>query len=213
MTQNKIIRIDPVPEHFAVTWMLGSLCNYDCMYCAPEWHDTTSRPHDLETMKQAWRNIHEKSQVRGLPFKISITGGEPTANKNFLPLIQWLRENYADIGWIGVTTNGSASLRYYKNLTEFVEAITFSTHSEFIHESEFFKKVLVLDRMMVRPVKSFHVSIMNEFWNQDRIKMYDQWLTEHDISHTIDEIDYSQRIREDFVTKGTLDFERIQKSS
>jgi hypothetical protein len=61
--------------------------------------------------------------------------------------------------------------------------------------------------------KFLHVAIMNEFWNQDRIKMYDQWLTEHDISHTIDEIDYSQRIREDFVTKGTLDFERIQKSS
>lgn len=213
MDSRKIIRIHPIPEHFAVTWMLGALCNYDCMYCDNEWHDTTSRPHDLPTMQQAWRNIYEQGRTRGLPFKISFTGGEPTANKNLLPMIQWLRQNYSDIEWIGVTTNGSASLNYYKKLTKVVESITFSTHSEFMHESKFFEKVLTIDRMLVRPRKSLHVSIMNEFWNQERIKMYVEWLTENNISHSVDEINYSHRIREVPVNKGILDFEQIRKSS
>ena len=138
---NKIIKIEPVPKYYSITWMLGAFCNYNCSYCPDELHDTTSRPHDLDTMKTAWKNIHTKTNHLKLKYKICFTGGEVTANKNFLPFIKWLRSEYSDVSMILITTNGSASLNYYQRLTNYVEAISFSTHSEHMNEQEFFHKV------------------------------------------------------------------------
>ena len=81
---------------------------------------------------------YDKTKHLELPYKISFTGGEVTANRNFLPLVQFIREHYT-IQQIVVTTNGSASTNYYLRLAELVEAISFSTHSEFWDEDKFFK--------------------------------------------------------------------------
>jgi MoaA/NifB/PqqE/SkfB family radical SAM enzyme len=197
-----IVRVTPVPDYFSLTWMLGSRCNYDCMYCPTELHDSTSRPHDLATMKQVWHNIYEKTQNKDLPYKISFTGGEVTANKNFLPLVKWLRDTYADIAMILLTTNGSASQRYYLDLSRYVESISFSTHSEFMEEQRFFDTVTALDQIMIRPQKSVHVNIMNEHWNQDRIELYKTWLDQHNISYTVNQIDYTHATRTYILKQG-----------
>jgi len=208
----KIIQIEPTVKTFSITWMIGSRCNYDCMYCPTSLHDNTSVPHSLETMQTAWRNIYTKSKNLGLNYKISITGGEITANRNFLPFIQWLRTNYAEINEIHVTTNGSASLGYYQNLAQIVESICFSTHSEFIDEKKFFQKALLINKLMVRPAKSFHVNVMNEYWNQDRIILYKKLLEENAISYSINEIDYSLKNRDFIKTESKLNFHEIRKS-
>ena len=197
-----IVRVTPVPEYFSLTWMLGSRCNYECMYCPTELHDSTSRPHDLETMQQAWRNIHNKTQHKNLPYKISFTGGEVTANKNFLPLVEWLRTTYPDIAMILLTTNGSASQRYYEKLAKVVNSISFSTHSEYMDEQRFFDTVLAVDRLMIRPAKSVHVNIMDEHWNQDRIRLYQQWLTKHNISYSVNQINYTKATRTYILDQG-----------
>ena len=197
-----IVRVTPVPEYFSLTWMLGSRCNYDCMYCPTELHDSTSRPHDLATMQQVWRNIHNKTQHKNLPYKISFTGGEVTANKNFLPLVEWLRTNYPDIAMILLTTNGSASQRYYEKLSGVVDSISFSTHSEYMDEQRFFNIVVAVNQLMVRPAKSVHVNIMNEHWNQDRIKLYQKWLTNHNISHSVNTINYTTATRTYILDQG-----------
>jgi molybdenum cofactor biosynthesis enzyme MoaA len=197
-----IVRVAPLPEYFSLTWMLGSRCNYDCMYCPTEVHDSTSRPHDLATMQQTWRNIHSKTQHKNLPYKISFTGGEVTANKNFLPLVEWLKHTYADVAMILLTTNGSASQRYYEKLAGLVDSISFSTHSEYMDEQRFFNTVLAVDQLMVRPAKSVHVNIMDEHWNQDRIALYQQWLTQHNISYTVNQIDYTTATRTHILDQG-----------
>ena len=145
-----IIRVTPVPDYFNITWMLGSRCNYDCMYCPTELHDMTSRPHDLKTMQQVWKNLYEKTKDKNLLYKISFTGGEVTANKNFLPLIEWLRATYQNISMILITTNGSASLRYYTKLAKSIESISFSTHSEFMNEQDFFDKAKLFPKGSTR---------------------------------------------------------------
>ena len=197
-----IVRVTPVPEYFSLTWMLGSRCNYDCMYCPTELHDSTSRPHDLVTMQEVWRNIYCKTQHKNLPYKISFTGGEVTANKNFFPLVEWLRTNYPDIAMILLTTNGTASQRYYEKLAKVVNSISFSTHSEYMDEQRFFDTVVAVDRMMLRPTKSVHVNIMNEHWNQDRIKLYQQWLTQHNISYSVNQINYATATRTYILDQG-----------
>jgi MoaA/NifB/PqqE/SkfB family radical SAM enzyme len=189
---NKIIKIEPFQKYFSVTWMLGAFCNYSCSYCPPELHDTTSRPHDLDTMQNVWRNIYTKTQHLGLEYKISFTGGEVTANKNFLPLIEWLRNNYTDIAQILLTTNGSASANYYAKLAALVESISFSTHSEFMVEEEFLAKAIKINPIMVRPNKSFHVNIMNEHWNQEGIERYKLVLDQHKISYSVNEVFYGK---------------------
>ncbi len=192
---DKIIKIEPIPKYFSITWMLGSFCNYDCMYCPPELHDTTSRPHDLDTMKTVWQNIYQKTNNQNLPYKISFSGGEVTANKNFLPLIEWIRNNYNDVTMIVITTNGSASTGYYLKLAEYVEAISFSTHSEFMDEDKFFITAKELNKVMVRPTKSFHVNIMDEFWNREGIERYKKILEENNISYSVNEVEYKYQTR------------------
>lgn len=194
-----IIRVEPVPKYFAITWMLGARCNYDCMYCPTEAHDNTSEPHDLDTMQRAWKNIYEQGRKHNLPFKIAFTGGEVTANYNFLPLVEWLRAEYPEIAMILVTTNGSASTNYYLKLATVVESISFSTHSEYMNEQRFFSTVEAVNAVMPRPDKSVHVNIMNEYWNQERIPVYQKWLDQRGISHSVNEIDYSFKIREEHI--------------
>lgn len=189
---SKIIKIDPLPKYYSITWMLGSFCNYNCNYCPTELHDTTSRPHDLETLKTAWQNVYQKTQHLGLKYKISFTGGEVTANKNFLPFLEWLRSNYADVAMALLTTNGSASANYYIKLARVVESISFSTHSEFMDEKEFFEKTVKVNSVMIRPHKSFHVNIMNENWNAEGITRYKSFLDKHNISYTVNEIFYAK---------------------
>lgn len=192
---SKIIKIEPLPKYYSITWMLGAFCNYDCMYCPPEYHDITSRPHGLEDMKITWQNIYEKTKNQNLSYKISFTGGEVTANKNFLPFLEWLRSEYADIAMVVLTTNGSASVNYYIKLAQVVESISFSTHSEFMDEEKFFETVIAVNSLMIRPKKSLHVNVMDEYWNQEGIARYKQVLDAHRVSYSINEINYSYQTR------------------
>ena len=191
---NKIIKIESIPKYYSITWMLGSFCNYSCSYCPDEFHDTTSRPHDLDTLKTSWRNVHQKTQHLGLKYKISFTGGEVTANKNFLPFVEWLRLEYVDIAMIVFTTNGSASANYYIKLAKVVESISFSTHSEFMNEEEFLNKTVKVNSVMIRPFRSFHVNIMDESWNTEGIARYKTFLDKHKISYTVNEIFYAKQV-------------------
>lgn len=200
---SKIISVSPTQPLFSITWMLGSRCNYDCMYCPTELHDNISTPHDLETMKTVWQNIYQQAISRKLLFKIAFTGGEVTANKNFLPLIKWLRDTYKDIKHIAVTTNGSASLNYYLKLANNVESISFSTHSEHMDEKDFFDKSQALDKVMIRPQKSFHVNVMDEYWNLDRIELYKKWLVDHNISYSLNTINLDRKTRDFPILKGS----------
>ncbi len=198
---NNIIAIRPVEKVFSITWMLGRRCNYDCMYCPEELHDKFSRHHDLNKLKEAWKNMHQQTGAKKLPYKISFTGGEVTANKNFLPFVSWLKENY-NVSSILITTNGSAGLKYYEKLTNYVDAISFSTHAEFMNEKVFFQKVVALNKIMIRPKKSFHVNIMDEYWAKERIKLYEKFCIKNKVSFSINEIDYDKKTREEVLNNG-----------
>ena len=193
----------------ALTWMIGARCNYDCMYCPSELHDKTSAHPGLEKLKTAWQSFYQKTKDQQLPYKISFTGGEVTANKSFLPLIEYLKLGNFKVDQIFITTNGSASLNYYKQLAKLVNGISFSTHSEFIKEQDFFNKVKAIDQLMIRPDRSVHVNIMNEFWNQDRIKLYTKRLVAMNISHSVNEIDYSKQTRTEPTMTGIYNLEQV----
>lgn len=186
----KIIRVEPTTPMVLLNWMIGSRCNYACSYCPPDTHDDFSPHPDLEKLKQAWHNFSSKTQHLGLPYKITFTGGEVTANRSFLPLIKFLRENNFNIGQLIVTTNGSASTAYYLRLAKLVDAISFSTHSEFWDENKFFETVIAINKVMVRPEKSCHINIMDEPWDRKNFPRYQELLDQHNISYSINKIHF-----------------------
>ena len=209
MLEPKIIRVRPTTPMISLTWMIGARCNYDCMYCPTDLHDDTSTHPDLEKLQTAWQSFYSKSRTAGLPYKISFTGGEVTANKSFLPLIQYLRAGDFNLGQLLVTTNGSASEKYYLKLAKLVDAISFSTHSEFFNETEFFSKVVAVDHVMLRPEKSVHVNIMDESWNRHRLQIYKDFLSSNNISHSVNTIDYSQQTRSAPILQGKLNLDKV----
>lgn len=200
----RIIRVTPTEQYFSINWQLAVRCNYDCMYCSPMWHDDHSQHHDLDTMKQAWSNIFEKTSKQNLRYKIAFTGGELTSNKHFLPFVTWLRKEYDQhIFKLLATTNGSANLKYYQKMFQALDNIAFSVHSEHINEEKFFDMIIQLKKS-ISPDKFLQVAIMDEYWNQDRIPLYINLLEHHDISYTVNKIDYSYQTRTVPIFKGKL---------
>jgi MoaA/NifB/PqqE/SkfB family radical SAM enzyme len=183
---NPITNIDPFNKSFHVLWLIDKRCNFDCSYCPDKWHSKPEEePVSLETMKSAWKKIIKATE--GHQFKtydICLQGGEPTINKDFLPFVTWLDENYSDrISNIGSITNGTASVSYYKKLIKRLNWVTFSVHTEFMNEKKFFDTVLKVDRLSKLNNKRclVNVNIMNELWNLERVKKYQSFLNKHDI--------------------------------
>jgi organic radical activating enzyme len=177
------------------------------MYCPSKWHNNTDQHHSLETLQSAWTKIYERSQHHGLPYKISFTGGEVTNNKNFLPFVSWLRLEYGDrIFSLLVTTNGSATPKYYKKLFRVIDNISFSVHSEHIDEKRFFDMIVDLKKS-IDSSRFLHINIMDEFWNQDRIRIYKEILEKFDISYSVNKIDYSLQTRNHPIFNGKLNLE------
>lgn len=205
----KIIRVEPTDDVISLTWMIGSRCNYECVYCHPDLHDKTSAHPDLSKLKSAWNSFYTQTQHLNLPYKLSFTGGEVTANKSFLPLMEYLNSGEFNIKQLIVTTNGSASEKYYRRLAEIVTDISFSTHSEFFNEAEFFTKVRAINKIMIRPTKSVHVNIMDEWWNKDRTPLYQMWLDKHEISYSLNKINYQQSNRTIPIINGVKNIESI----
>jgi hypothetical protein len=161
----------------------------------------------MEELKSAWLTIFDKTKNLNLLYKISFTGGELTANKNFLPFVTWLRDNYAEhLFKLLVTTNGSASTGYYQKMFNSVDNITFSMHTEHIDEQKFFNMILDLSRNLPDG-KFLQVAIMNEHWNQDRIPLYTKLLDKNNISYNVNEIDYSYQTRKYPIFLGKLNLE------
>lgn len=201
---SEIVSVAPTEKYYSLTWKLTVRCNYDCMYCPSKWHDRNGKQHDLSTLQSAWESILNRTSHQNLPYKISFSGGELTTNKNFLPFVQWLRQQYNDkLFSILLTTNGSASAAYYAKLFDVVNSISFSLHSEHVDEQKFFNNVINL-KNAVASDRFLHVNLMNEAWNQHRIPEYVKILKNHNISYSINEIDYTLQTRSIPIFKGHL---------
>jgi MoaA/NifB/PqqE/SkfB family radical SAM enzyme len=152
----------------------------------------------LDKLQEYWTRLYEKTNHLNKPYKISFTGGEVTINKDFIPFLDWLRYNYGDkIAQMGVTTNGSASTSYYLKLFDYVNFISFSTHTEHINEEKFFDTANACNQYARKNHgKSFMVNIMEEFWATEKIEEYKKRCKEYDIDFSISKIEYSYKTRD-----------------
>jgi len=191
-----IIKLEPIDNFFRINWRFDIRCNYDCCYCDSGWHSTSSPVKTLENLKESWKAIYRLASQRNRPLQVSFLGGEPTANRNFVPLIEWIYENYgAKIALAGLSTNGSAPTRIYQQLIQLIDFISFSTHSEFWDEAKFFRTVIETKQSVSNSAKQINVTLMNEPWNSHRLDHYKNILQSHEIPYKVIDINWNHATR------------------
>lgn len=157
-------------EHdlFNVSWILGRFCNYNCSYCWPYAHTDRLDYQNLDVYKNAVFEIKKQATNHGFnKFHWSFSGGEPTAYKELLNLINYLEtsEIYQSIH---MTTNLSPSSKWWtawlKTTNKFQrKSITASYHAEFAREQDFSDKILMLQSHGVF-VTVNQVMVPNQFY-------------------------------------------------
>lgn len=197
LNDQKIIEIHPVEQFFRVNWRIDTRCNYDCSYCAEEWHSKTSPIRSISDLQLSWIKIYTLAHTRNLPIQLTIMGGEPTTNHNLVPFIEWLFLNYKNnLGKVGLSTNGSAPLKIYIKLMQYLQFISFSVHSEFFNERSFFSKILALRKSIpINTNKQIDVTIMDEHWNRSRFDVYEKILQKNHINYKFISINWNLATR------------------
>lgn len=135
---------------FSVSWILGRFCNYKCSYCWP--YANTDKPDhfSLQTYKHTIDEIKRQANDNGFSkFHFSFSGGEPTAYKHLLELIQYYEDFKSPYLSIHMTTNLSPNKSWWMRWLDktFVmdrRSLTASYHAEFADEKEFGDKCLML---------------------------------------------------------------------
>jgi organic radical activating enzyme len=180
---NPIIEIVGKKPWLSIMWVIGSRCNFSCSYCPDVWHDKTSPHKTLDELQQAWCKLIKSLEKVDKQISVSVLGGEPTMNPDLIPFLQWVKKDfsYLDI-IINVYSNGTATVEYYQSLIEHA-GVVFSTHSEFMNEAKFFSTVTKVQQYATKNKLLYGTSviIMNEDWNQERIKHYIKYLAKQKI--------------------------------
>jgi len=133
---------------FSTSWILGRFCNYKCSYCWPYANSSTPDHQPLEVYKNTVDEIKRQSRLNGMnQWHWSFSGGEPTAYKHLLELVEHLgAEEYQSIH---MTTNLSPSTNWWKRWADNTKtlqrrSLSASFHAEFANEIEFADKILQL---------------------------------------------------------------------
>lgn len=187
---NPIVEVRPYHPGFKIHWMIGKRCNFACSYCPDMWHDDHSPHKTFDELVIAWHRIMQSIQHRpNLMIDLTFMGGETTMNPNLLPFIKWIYDNHqTQIAEMGVVTNGTSTVEYYKTLSQYCTWLAFSTHSEFMNEAKFFSTVVDVDQHAKKYSCHVSVNIMNESWNKDRISEYIKYLQQHNIHYSLQPI-------------------------
>lgn len=138
---------------FSTSWILGRFCNYNCSYCWPYARSDQQDYQPFEVYTNAVDEIKRQARDNGFTeFHWSFSGGEPTAYKGLLNLIEHLQDDCYQS--IHMTTNLSPGSKWWSawcHTTRDMQrrSITASFHDEFAREQEFGDKCLQLMRLGV----------------------------------------------------------------
>lgn len=164
---------------FSVDWYIGKRCNFACSYCVDYLHDYTSPHVPIENMKKL---VDLLTEQHGDNILWSLTGGEPTIHPKFLDLCAYIKEK--GTRYTSVTTNGSRTLDYHKQLFDVVDGITLSFHFEFMENriDEYITKCIELEKYRLQlneqlkpgePKKTFILRFMVETGQLDNVNRMD----------------------------------------
>ena len=141
-----LLKITPMAEPYAcLTWQVNNFCNFQCSYCNPgNWAGDNRNNGDLELYKNNTRKIFQTYQDRGYKhFKIFFSGGEPTYWENFIPLVEFLKDELPNIT-VAVNTNLSRPLSWWQKYYYLFDDIVASFHVEFSKKDRYIENAKFL---------------------------------------------------------------------
>jgi sulfatase maturation enzyme AslB (radical SAM superfamily) len=136
-----------------VNWCLGNTCNYSCSYCPEGLHDGSYPWTELSVIQTFCQNMisHYRDRLKSQLF-FEFTGGEVSLYRDFIPLIQFLREQNAMVAMI---SNGSRRIDWWQKARPFLNHICLSFHAESA-DPEHFKNVV----RFLNETVTVHVNVM-----------------------------------------------------
>lgn len=115
--------------YMTIDFVLTTTCNYSCHYCFPGCNDGSIRwPTDIELLKKNFGhllNIYQKQLGKDV-IRIELIGGEVTLWPHLSEFARWIKTNFNVI--IMLTTNGSRTLRWWKDNAKYFDNIQLSLH-------------------------------------------------------------------------------------
>ena len=184
-------------KYFHINWNLTNKCNFSCAYCHPYNYEGSSPTFNLETYKAFVTKV-KNSLNEDEELVISFTGGEPTALPVFDDFLSWLVQEKVQVG---LTTNGSKSLKFWEKHKESFRWVSFSFHSE---KTNLRHCVNVIDtlwpntllgvRIMMHPqqeyfdkcIEFFNILKTEPYMGQffvEKVPIVADWLTENERPH------------------------------
>jgi len=111
-----------------VFWNLTNTCNYNCDYCNPKYKNGSFKWTDNNNYYAFVDNLanHFSSKTISIQF----TGGEPTINKNFLPLMEYCNDKLPN-AYLETYTNGTKNLTWWKKAIKYLDVVHLSVHSQY----------------------------------------------------------------------------------
>lgn len=146
------------PTHVTVQWNLGNVCNYSCSYCPSYLHSGNLQWPDLELILDIIFKI--KSKFSNKTITVELLGGEITLYKEFFSLMKTLKEE--SVG-TNILSNGSRSLRFWTEVSPYLDNIGLSFHPEYASEQHFIDLIKILLENGARPYIKIAM-IKNQFW-------------------------------------------------
>jgi organic radical activating enzyme len=111
---------------FVVNWCLGNVCNYACTYCPDNLHNGSAPWVELDVIKSFVKRVqsHYGSERK---YFFEFTGGEVTLFKDFIPLLEFLKERNCSVG---IISNGARTMTYWEKVRPLLDQICLSFHPE-----------------------------------------------------------------------------------
>ena len=154
---DKIVN-DGAANLLSIAWDVTTTCNYDCWYCHPSLKDGKHRWPDHEAALDFFNQLAQEKLIY-----LDLNGGEPTL---WPKLPEFLRGLDPTIE-VCITTNGSRSIRWWRENIEHIDGVSLSFHSSGADVDHF---VSLIREIADREDKAVHVGIINDEKKRDVIE-------------------------------------------
>jgi len=213
----KIIRIHQENPVLFVYWHLTDFCNYKCNYCPAflnaGWYANGDKPGFPTDGENHIFIDRLTSLVKDRSLMLILSGGEPTVHPMFPEIIIRTKP----LGTIGIVTNGSRPLNWWKKLPALPHSMTISLHPEYVKMdhinqlSEYLvdQGVLLTYNLSVDPknwdlVKAMHAGLDPKFRHRIRYKILHEFSDNSDkkiFNYTQEQLDW---VKENFDQENML---------
>ncbi len=122
------------PDVLQITWVINTICSNKCNYCVPALNSGKNHYYDWDIVEPFFNELFKRYPK----IHVSIAGGEPTMSPFLIKLCKMIHEKGSTVG---LTSNGTRNVEYYKELSQYVNYIVFSYHPQYGDNNNILSKI------------------------------------------------------------------------